>query len=84
MTKRVRWDRLIHYEEQRLIVLFNFRLVGMTRHADIRLFTLKKGSSALRELPAFVQKMTDDNAVACQFNHGLWWSPLCSNPSTWS
>ena len=28
MTNRVSWDRLIHYEERRFVVLFNFRLVG--------------------------------------------------------
>jgi hypothetical protein len=45
---------------------FGFRLAGMAKHTDIRLFTLKKGSSALRQLPAFVQNITDGDAAACQ------------------
>lgn len=45
---------------------------GMANHADIRLFALKKGSSFLHELSAFVQNMPDGDAEACQFDHGLW------------
>jgi len=47
----------------------------MTKDADVRSFAIQKGSSVLRELPAFVQNMTDGDAAACQFDHGLWWKP---------
>ena len=45
--------------------------MGMAKHTDIRLFAHKKGSSILRELPAFVQDMTDGDAEACQIDHRL-------------
>ena len=43
----------------------------MAKDADVRLFALKKRSPVLRELPAFVQEMTNGDAEACQFDHGL-------------
>ncbi len=47
------------------------RLVRVAEDADVRLFAIQKGSSVLRELPAFIQNMTDGDAAACQFDHGL-------------
>jgi hypothetical protein len=43
----------------------------VTKDADVWSFAIQKGSSVLRELPAFIQNMTDGDAVACQFDHGL-------------
>jgi hypothetical protein len=43
----------------------------VAKDADVRLFAIQKGSSVLREFPAFIQNMTDDDAAACQFDHGL-------------
>ena len=65
------WPCRTGIEQQRLAEPFDFRLVGMAKHADIRLFALKKGSSFLRQLPAFILNMTDGDAAACQFDHGL-------------
>ena len=48
-----------------------FGLVSMAENTDVRLFTLKKRSSIFRELSTFVQNMTDGNAEAGQFDHGL-------------
>ena len=39
--------------------------------AEVWLFFLKECSSILRELPAFVQNMTDGDAAAGQFDYGL-------------
>ena len=50
-----------------------FGLVGMAENTDIRLFTLKKRSSVLRELPTFVQNMTDGDADADKLDHDLGW-----------
>jgi len=58
-------------EEQRLAEPFNFRLMRMTKDAEVWLGFLEKHSSVLRELPAFIQNMTDGDAAACQFDHGL-------------
>ena len=41
-------------EQQCLTEPFGFRLVGMAKDADVRLFALKKRSPVLREFPAFV------------------------------
>ena len=43
----------------------------MTKDAEVWLFFLKECSSILRELPAFVQNMTDGDAAAGQFDYGL-------------
>ena len=43
----------------------------MAKDAEVWLFFLKECSSTLRHLPAFVQNMTDGDAAACQFDHGL-------------
>jgi hypothetical protein len=43
----------------------------VTEDADIRLFTIQKGSPVSCELPAFIQNMTDGNAAACEIDHGL-------------
>jgi hypothetical protein len=43
----------------------------MTKDADVWSFAIQKGSPVLRELPAFIQNMTDGDAAACQFDHGL-------------
>ena len=41
-------------EQESRSVPIRFWLVGMAENADVRLFTLKKRSSTLRQLPAFV------------------------------
>ena len=43
----------------------------VTEDADIGVFTFKKCAAFFRHLPAFVQNMTDGDAVACQFDHHL-------------
>ena len=43
----------------------------VAKDADIGSFAIQKGSSVLRELPTFIQNMTDGNTAACQFDHGL-------------
>ena len=47
----------------------------MTKDPEVWLLTIQKGSSVLRELPAFLQNMTDG-----QFHHGLWWRPTLLEP----
>ena len=39
--------------------------------ADIGLFAFKKCETFFCQLPAFVHNMTDRDAAACQFDHGL-------------
>ena len=41
--------------------------------ADIWMFTLQERPPFFRQLPAFVQNMTDGDAAACPFDHGLGW-----------
>ena len=43
----------------------------MAKDTNVRSFAIQKGSSTLRELSAFIQNMTDGDAAACQFDHGL-------------
>ena len=43
----------------------------MTKDADVWSFAIQKGSPVLRELSAFIQNMTDGDAAACRFDHGL-------------
>jgi hypothetical protein len=43
----------------------------MTKNAEVWLFCLKECSSVLRELPTFIQNMTDGDAAVGQFHHGL-------------
>jgi hypothetical protein len=43
----------------------------VAKDANVRLFLVQKDPSLLRQLPAFVQNMTDRDAAACQFNHSL-------------
>ena len=44
----------------------------VAKDAEVWLFAIQKGSSILRELPAFIQNVTGGNAAACQFDHGLY------------
>ena len=43
----------------------------VAKDAEVWLFAIQKGSSIFRELSTFVQNMTDGNAEAGQFDHGL-------------
>jgi hypothetical protein len=43
----------------------------VAKDADVRSFAIQKGSPVFRELPDFIQNMTDGDAVAGQFDHGL-------------
>jgi hypothetical protein len=45
--------------------------VRVAKDADVRSFAIQKGSTVFCELPAFIQNMTDGDAAACQFDHGL-------------
>jgi hypothetical protein len=65
------WARRARIEQQHLAEPFNLRLMRVAEDADVRPFAIQKGSSILRELPAFVQNMTDGDAAACQFDYGL-------------
>ena len=58
-------------EQQRFAEPFRFGLMRMTKDADIGLFAFKKCETFFCQLPAFVQNMTDGDAAACQFDHGL-------------
>jgi hypothetical protein len=66
------WARRARIEQQRLAEPFGFRLMGVTKDAEVWSFAIQEGSAALRQLPAFVQNMTDGDAAACQFDHGLY------------
>ena len=65
------WPCRSRIEQQRLAEPFNLGLMRMTKDADIGLFTFKKWAAFFRHLPAFVHNMTDGDAAACQFDHGL-------------
>jgi hypothetical protein len=65
------WARRARIEQQRLAEPFNLGLMRVAKDADIRSFAIQKGSPVFRELPDFIQNMTDGDAVACQFDHGL-------------
>jgi hypothetical protein len=56
-------------EEQRLAERFRFGLVRVTEDADVRSFAIQKGSSILRELPAFILNMTDGDAAMLRHDH---------------
>lgn len=43
----------------------------VAKDANVRLFLVQKNPSFFRQLPAFVQNMTDRDAAACQFDHSL-------------
>ena len=58
-------------EEQRLAEPFCPWLMRVTEDADIGVFTFKKCAAFFRHLPAFVQNMTDGDAVASEFEHDL-------------
>ena len=58
-------------EKQRLAEPFRFWLMRVAEDADIWMFTLQERPPLFRHLPAFVQNMTDGDAAACQFDHGL-------------
>ena len=60
-------------EQDHLAQPFNFRLVRVAKDTDVRSFAIQKGSPVFRELAAFIQNMTDGDAVAGQFNNGLGW-----------
>jgi hypothetical protein len=65
------WPRRSGVQEQRLAEPIDSRLMRMAKDADIRVGFLEKRSTALCELPALIQNMTDRNAAACQFDYGL-------------
>jgi len=43
----------------------------MAEDTDVWSFAIQKCSSTLCELSSFIQNMTDGDAAACQFDHGL-------------
>jgi len=47
----------------------------MTKDADVWLLTIQKSPPVFCELSAFIHDMTDGDAEAGQFDHGLWWKP---------
>ena len=65
------WPCRSWIEQQRFAEPFRFGLMRMTKDADIGLFAFKKCETFLYQLPAFVHDMTDRDAAACQFDHGL-------------
>ena len=65
------WARRARIEQQRLAEPFGLRLMRMTKDAEVWLLAIQKGSPTFCELPTFIQNMTDGNAAACQFDHGL-------------
>ncbi len=50
--------------------------------ADVRLFAIPKSSSVLRELPAFIENMTNSDAAACQGSQVFVNRYVMCNPST--
>lgn len=67
-------------EQQRLAEPFNFRLMRMTKDAEVWLVFLEERSSILRQLPPFVQNMADGNAPACRCHNGLRWKSALFEP----
>jgi hypothetical protein len=65
------WTRRARIEQQRLAEPFNFRLMRMTKDAEVWLVFLEERSSFFHQLPTFIQNMTDGDAAAGQFDHGL-------------
>ena len=65
------WASRARIEEQRLAEPFRFWLMRVAEDADIWMFTFQERPPFFRHLPAFVQNMTDGNAVACQLDHDL-------------
>ncbi len=53
----------------------------MAKDAEVWLVFLEERSSFFRHLPAFIQKMTDGEAAACRFDHGLRWKATLPYPS---
>jgi hypothetical protein len=67
-------------EEQCLAEPFNFRLVRVTEDADIRLFTIQKGSPVSCELPAFIHHMPESNTDSKECHHSFRWKPTLFVP----
>jgi hypothetical protein len=65
------WARRAGIEQQRLAEPFNFQLMRMTKDTEVWLFFLKERSAVFRQLPACIQNMTNSDAAAGQFDHGL-------------
>ena len=65
------WSCRSRIEQQRFSEPFRFGLMRMTKDADIGLFAFKKCETCFCQLPTFVHDMTDRDAAACQFDHGL-------------
>ena len=65
------WARRAGIEPQRLAEPFNFRLMRVTKDADVWLLAIQEGSPALRELPAFIQNMTHGDAAMLWNDHEL-------------
>ena len=65
------WALRVRIEQQHLAEPFNFWLVRTTKDAEVWRAFLEERSPILRQLPAFIQNMTDGDASAGQFDHGL-------------
>lgn len=52
----------------------------VAKDADVRLLTIQKGSPVFGELPALIHNMTDGDAKAGQFDHGLFRKPALFEP----
>ena len=65
------WPCRSWIEQQRFAEPFRFWLMCVAKDADIGLFAFKKCETFFCQLPAFVHNMTDRDAAACQFDHGL-------------
>ena len=67
------WPGRAGIEQQSLTEPLRSWLVRVAEDADIWMFTLQERPPLFRHLPAFAQNMTDGDAAACQFDHGLRW-----------
>jgi len=65
------WASRAEIEQQRLAEPFNSRLMRMIKDAEVWLVFLEERSPALRQLPAFVQNMTDGDAAMLWNDHEL-------------
>lgn len=74
------WAGRTRIKEQCLPKPFHFRLVRVTEDADIRLFTIQKGSTVFCELPALIYHMAESDADSKECHHSFRWKPTLLVP----
>ena len=74
------WAGRTRVKEQCLPKPFHFRLVRVTEDADIRLFTIQKGSTVFCELPTLIYHMAESDADSKECHHSFRWKPTLLVP----